>query len=119
MRAWDFQQRLGKSITEPNDRFNLVAGRAELAAEAAYVDVDRAGLDRPIVAPDALEQTIAGQHAIAVLHETAQELELSPREPDRRSVDGDRHGIEIGGEMLSSIRLGDVRLRACFRPAQH
>ena len=46
--------------------------------------VDRSGLDLSVESPDALEQTIARQHAVAILDEEAQELEFALGQPDRR-----------------------------------
>ena len=69
------------------------------------MDVNRSGFDRILVAPDTLEQTIAGNHAIAVLYEVTEKLELAPREADRTTVDGDGHRVEICDEVLAAVNV--------------
>ena len=79
-----------KPITQPHDSFDLLARRAKLGAQPADMDVDRSRFDEPVVAPHALEQAIAREHAVAVLDEETEQLELAARQPDRHAVDGDR-----------------------------
>jgi hypothetical protein len=52
----------------------LVGG--EGAAQAADMDVDRAGLDVDVRAPDRVQQLFAGEHPAGVLHEVVQQPEL-------------------------------------------
>ena len=59
-------------------------GVTELAAQSAYVHVDRSRFDLAVEPPDALEQPVAREHPIAVLDEEAQQLELALGEPDLR-----------------------------------
>ena len=56
------------------------AGVADLAAQLAHVDVDRARVAGERVAPDALEQLVARQHHAAVLEQGPEEVELLGRE---------------------------------------
>ncbi len=65
--------------------------------------VDRSRLDRPIVAPHAFEQAISRQHAIPVLNEVPQELELPSRESHGLVFNTHRHRIEISHQMLAPI----------------
>src|SRR5439155_8615065 len=73
---------------------------------------DRTGFYQPVVSPDAFEQTIPRDDAVLVLHEVLEKLEFAPCQPDGRAIDGDRHGVEIGDEVLVAIaacggRVGD------------
>src|SRR5262245_41086815 len=65
--------------------------------------VHRTRLDHAFVSPDALEQAVARDHAIFMLYEITEELELAPRQPDRRPVHGDGDGVEIGKEVRALI----------------
>ena len=55
---------------------------AELAAQLADVDVDRARVAGEGVAPDALEQLVARQHEAAVVEQLPEQVELLRRELD-------------------------------------
>src|SRR5262245_16548625 len=85
-----------ESIAKADYGFDLRSGDAELGTQTADVYVDRSCFDEVLVAPHALEQPIAREHAPLVFHEEAQQLELAPREPYRLSVHGHGDGIEIG-----------------------
>ena len=98
---------LDEAIAETDRGLDLPAGRSELGAQPSDVDVDRSRLDQPIVAPHALEQPLARQHAVAVLDQALQQLELAPRQADAGAVDGDGHGVEVGDDLPAAIdRLG-------------
>ena len=60
---------LHEAVAQTDHGLDLLAGGAELGAQPADVDVDRSRLDEAVVAPDALEQAVARQDAIAVLDE--------------------------------------------------
>ena len=60
----------------------LVLG-PELGPEAAYVDVDGAGAAEVVVAPDLLQQLVAGEDPAGVLGEVLQQLELLERQVER------------------------------------
>ncbi len=51
------------------------------------MDLDRSRLNHPVVAPHTLEQTVAREHAVAVLDQMAQQLEFPPRQSHRHTVD--------------------------------
>src|SRR4051794_8304038 len=53
---------------------------AELAPELAHVDVDGARVARERVAPDALEELVAGEHEAAMVEQLPEEVELLRRE---------------------------------------
>src|SRR5262245_61289457 len=97
----------GKSIDEAipqtDHRLDLAARGFQLAAQAPDVHVDGACLDQPFVAPDPLEEPIARDHAILVLNQILQQLELAARQTYRRAIDGDGDGVEIGAEPLAAI----------------
>src|SRR5438477_245576 len=92
-----------ESIAEAHDRLDLASGRPELAPQPADMDVNGAGLYQPVVSPDPFEQTIPRDDAVLVLHEVLEKLEFAPCQPDRRAIDDDRHGIEIGDEVCVAI----------------
>src|SRR5574340_403032 len=71
-----------EAIAEADHRLNPAAGVSELRAEMSDMDVDRAGLDRPVVAPHAFEQPVARQDLIAVFYQVHEQFELAPREAD-------------------------------------
>jgi hypothetical protein len=58
---------LDEPIPQSDDGLDLVAGRAQLGAQASDVDVHRSRFDQPVVAPDAFEQPVARQDAALVL----------------------------------------------------
>src|SRR4051812_20005958 len=64
-------------------------GVADLAAELADVDIDRARVAGERVAPDALQQLVARQHHPAVLEQGPEEVELLGRELDVAGADRD------------------------------
>src|SRR5690606_36662882 len=98
-----FAGRLDEAITETDDGLDLPARGAELAAEASDVDVHATCLDEAVVAPDTLEQAIAREDAVPVLHQVAEQLELPPREPHGLAIHGHRHSLEIGHDVLAAI----------------
>lgn len=74
---------LDKAVAHADHRFDLPSCSSQLSAQAADVHVDRAGFDLSIETPHTLEQAIAGQYAITILDEEAQELELAFGQSDR------------------------------------
>ena len=80
-----------EAIADVADRADerLVVG-AELGAQTADVDVDRACAAEVVVAPDLLQQLLAGEDPAGVLGEELEELELLERE-----VEG--AVLELGG----------------------
>src|SRR5438046_2341528 len=95
-----------KPIPEADNGLDLRAGVAKLRAQAADMHVDRACFDEPVVTPHALQQAVARYHAVLVLNEIVQQLELAAGEAHRLSVDSNRNGVEIGGEMRAAVRGG-------------
>ena len=65
--------------------------------------IHRPRFDEPLVAPDPFQQPIARQHAIAILDQIAEQLELASREPDVRAVHTHGDGVEVGQQMLAAI----------------
>src|SRR2546423_9939511 len=57
-------------------------GLAELAAQLPHVDVHRARVTGERIAPDALEQLVAGEDEAAVVEQLPEEVELLRRELD-------------------------------------
>ena len=55
---------------------SAASSAAEGAAQAADVDVDGAGLDVDVRAPDRVEQLLAREHAAGVLHEVVEQAKL-------------------------------------------
>ena len=58
----------------------------ELATEPVDVHVDRPRLARVVVAPDALEQLVAGEHLALVADEEREQLERLGLDRDRLAV---------------------------------
>ena len=73
------------------------------------MDIDRSGLDEPLVAPDALEQAVPRQDAVPVVHEKSQQLEFAPRQANRLAVDCNRDRVKIRPEVLALIDGGRLR----------
>src|SRR5262252_2155954 len=92
---------IDEPVPQPDHCLDLPRRFAELASEPADVDVDGPRFDRPVVAPDALEQTVARHDAVLVLHQIPEQLELASRQANGIAVDGDGHRFEIGDEMIS------------------
>src|ERR1051325_2671406 len=107
-----------KPIAEADDGLDLLAGGAQLSAQAPDVHVHRAGLDGLVVAPHAFEQPIARQHAVLVGDEIPQQLELTPREPHRLAVDVHGDGVEVRDDMFAAVHRRDA-LAAVRTAAQH
>src|SRR4051794_6680584 len=61
--------------------------RPELRAQPSDVDVDGPGAAEVVVAPDLLEQLLAGEDAARVLGQELEELELLEREVERSPAD--------------------------------
>src|SRR6185437_16999960 len=87
--------RLGADRRVPRGR-DLVAdppdgddrrGVAELAAELAHVDVDRARVAGERVAPDPLQQLVARQHEAVVVEQLPEQVELLRRQLDLLACD--------------------------------
>ena len=78
-------------------------GGAELCSEAADVDVDGAGAAVVVVAPDAVEEGVAGDDVAGVGHEVAKELVLHIGEGD--GLTGDQR-LEVG-EVQSEVAGGE------------
>src|SRR5439155_22231268 len=65
-----------------------VDGVAQLLADLGHVDVDGAGVAVPPVAPDTVEDLLAGQGPAAVLGQVAEQLELLAGEVDDHCLAG-------------------------------
>ena len=55
---------------------------AQLRPEPPYVDVDRAGLDVDVRAPDGVEQLLAAEDATGVLHQVVEQAEVLKHDAD-------------------------------------
>src|SRR6266705_746205 len=80
--------------TDGDDQLGLVAILFEAGAEALDVDVEGLGVAHVVEAPDAVDQHLAGQHPVAVLHQDLEELELLEREA---------HGIAPNGDLVALL----------------
>src|SRR5262252_8825041 len=74
-RADGGRRSIDESVAQTDDRFDLPSRLTELAAEAADMDIYRAGFHQALVAPDPLEQPVPGHNAIFVLNEISEEFE--------------------------------------------
>src|SRR5437660_4925401 len=89
-----------------------------MAAQAAYVNVNRARLDESVAPPHQVEQLLAGVNAQRMLHEKAQQFELAqrhlqPAPVDERLVSAEVHLEPAALETARFARLGEQP-----RPAQ-
>ena len=100
-------------VAHADDGLDLAAGRAELAAQAADVHIDRSRLDLAVESPHALEQPVARQHAVAVFDEETQQLEFALGQPDWRAGHAHRDGIEIDREAAALIAERLIAWRIC------
>ena len=70
---------LAESITEPANRLDVIAGLAELVAQAPHVRVDCSRVDDALVTPDVVKQTIAFLHSAPALNQRLQKFEFDAR----------------------------------------
>ena len=95
---------------------DLRAARAQLLAQRLDVHVDRAALALKVIAPHALHQLLAREHATRVLHERKQQLVFLVRERDLLSVRQHRVRRRVGPDH-AQLQAGGALLHA--RAAQH
>src|SRR3569833_3076138 len=74
-------------VTDVANRFDELARSAELRPHTSHVDIDGASSARILIAPRALEQRLAREHATAMLREVAEQLELLMRQIDPVAAD--------------------------------
>ena len=67
------------------------------------MDVHRARFHLAIETPDALQQPIAGEHAIAVFDEEAEQLEFAARQSHRRAGHRDRDRVEVDDDAAGFV----------------
>ena len=77
------------------DVLRVPRNRLDFLAQPGDVDVDGARRRHRVVAPDLVEQLLAGQRRAAVLDEVAQQLELARRQLERLAVPGDLGLAEV------------------------
>src|SRR5439155_7131535 len=73
-------------------------GVAELPAQLTDVDVDGARVSRERVAPDALEQLVAGEHEPPMVDQLPEQVELLRRELDLLLADADLPAARVDRE---------------------
>src|SRR5262245_29941059 len=76
----------------------------ELLAQVADMDVDRARVAVGGVAPDLLEQHLAGHHAARGAGERREDLELHVGQPDLRATSADGPALEVDLEVAGADR---------------
>ncbi len=98
---------------------------AQLRAQAAHVDVDRARAALVAAAPDAREQRLAREDPAAVRREEREQRELLGRQRDPPALDADLVGRAIderarrsSGAPRSRTRSAATRARGCARRAR-
>src|SRR5262249_56801847 len=89
-----------EAVAEADDRLDVVARGPELQPQPADVGVDAAGLHVGVVAPDVLEQPLAGDHAPGALHHVAEQLELLRGEAHLLAAVADEVRVELYLEVL-------------------
>jgi len=103
------------------------AGRWPLGQQARFIEEARSRFEAILAVAslgdetdaELLEELVAGNDPVAVFHQVAQQLELTTRQPDLRTVHPHGNGVEIGNQMVSGI--GNRRRFAVTRraAAQH
>src|ERR1700732_2139814 len=69
----------GEPVADPGDgedEERPAGGVLDLAPKVAYMDVDDAGLDRVLVAPDMVEDLLAREHLARIAGKERQQVEL-------------------------------------------
>src|SRR5690242_7625352 len=69
-------------VPDAADRLHDGTGVAQLLPQRLHVRVDRARVDRPLVAPDAVEQLLARENDPTVAREEREKVELFRRQRD-------------------------------------
>src|SRR5512132_1698824 len=72
-----------------HDQLRVVAVLLDPGTPTLDVGVQGLGVAHVVVAPDPVDQGLAGQHPVAVLHQDLEQLELLEGEVDRLAADGD------------------------------
>src|SRR6185436_11473359 len=103
---------LDESIPEPDHGFDVVPAQTQLGPQPTDVSVDTAQIDLRVVAPDAVEEALPGEHAPGALDEDAEQLELLGREAQVGPAVARDERIELHLEVRVAITLGGRRLRA-------
>ena len=106
---------LGDAVAEAADRLDAIRGAAQFFPETADVDIHGAGLDGDVVAPDLVEENLAGLDAAGALHEEGEELELGGGQDDGLALD--RHGMAEAVQDQVAGAEGIGRLVAALRAA--
>ena len=92
------------------------ASGSELLAQVADVELDLVARDAVRVAPDELEQLVAREHLVRVLHERREQLELERRQLHLAALDGHAPLGVVDLDEVVGVRLGHLGLAA--GPAQ-
>lgn len=95
----------GEFIAFAPDGFDVELAGGEMFAEVGDVDVDGAGIAVEVVAPDEVEELVAGHDAVGVVDEGEEEVELFGAEFDGGAVDSDFVAVGVDGE-VGELALG-------------
>src|SRR5215470_13235257 len=107
------------AVPESPERLDRDAARVvgcELAPEVADVQLDLVARDAVRVAPDDIEELVTRQHAIRVLDEGREQLELERGELHGAALDADAALRIVDRDELVLVRL--EQLRATAGPAE-
>ena len=88
------------------EELGLLRVALELLAQVPDVDVDGARVAVLGVAPDVLEQRLAGEHPAGRAGERAEDLELDVGDPDLLAGQGDEAAVEVDRQVAVDDRAG-------------
>ena len=102
-----------KAVADAENRLDILVGVvAELFAQAADVDVERARADLGAIAPDAHQQRLARDDLAGVLDEQRQQVVLFAGEDHALRSRMAACCVEIDGEMLVAIWRNGINMRS-------
>ena len=94
---------------------------AELLPEISDVDLDVIGVAVKVIAPDLVEDAVAGQHLVGMHHQQPKEIELARGQVDLAPVPANVAGGLVHGDVLHLQLWAGVRIPAahdCPDPSQ-
>src|ERR1700722_1989890 len=109
-----------KDVAGPSNRVQQtrLALGLELAAQVRDEDLDRVGRRERVVAPDLVEQALAGDHDALVAHQVLEQFELALGEVDRALAARDFVGVDVEREVADAQRGRAARGAAAQQRAQ-
>src|SRR2546423_11931746 len=117
LRFTAFIRAADEAVADADDRLDAVAARAELLAQASYVNVECARVAVVFVAPDVVEKLLSRGDSSGSACERSEQGELFAREADGRAVAGCAHVVEVNREARVLVARGGGLVRAAHHCA--